>query len=76
MLNARYLPSASLIFDGTFGVDFTSQRSSSFLPFGNNVDQRTNQANQGDKALDDVAHQEITLSTNGTWTQDFWRLRR
>ena len=71
VFNARYLPTTSLNFDGTFGVDFTSQRSSSFLPFGNNVDERTNQANEGDKALDDVSHQEITLSTNGTWNHDF-----
>lgn len=70
--NLRYLPSTSLNFDGTFGVDFTGQRSTSFLPFGNNVDERTNQANEGDKALDDVAHQEITLSTNGTWNHDIW----
>ena len=72
VFNARYLPSTSLNFDGAFGIDFTGQRSSSFLPFGNNVDQRTNQANDGDKALDDVSHQEITLSTNGTWTKDFF----
>ena len=72
VFNARYLPSSQLNLDGTFGVDFTSQRSTSFLPFGNNVDGRTNQANEGDKALDDVSHQEITLSTNGTWNRDLW----
>jgi TonB-linked SusC/RagA family outer membrane protein len=72
-LNTRYLPTTNLSFDGTFGVDFTSQRSSTFLPFGNNVDFRTNQANEGDKSVDDRTHQEITLSANGTWNHDFFR---
>lgn len=70
-IRTTYIPTSSFNLDGTFGVDFTSQRSTSFLPFGNNLDFRTNQANQGDKSVDDRAHQEITLSTNGTWNQDF-----
>jgi hypothetical protein len=73
VLNTRYLPSANLNVDATFGVDFTSQRSTAFLPFGNNIDSRTNQANNGDKSVDDRSHQEITLSTNATWNRDLFK---
>jgi TonB-linked SusC/RagA family outer membrane protein len=69
-LRASYLPTASFNLDGTFGIDFTAQRSTAFLPFANNVDLRTNQANQGDADLDYRTHQEITLSVNGGYTRD------
>lgn len=69
-LRGSYIPSSSLNFDGTFGVDFTSQRSTSFLPFGNNIDRRTSRANNGLASVDDRTHQEVTLSVNGGWTSD------
>ncbi|MHB8837710.1 MAG: SusC/RagA family TonB-linked outer membrane protein [Gemmatimonadaceae bacterium] len=67
-LRGSYVPSADLNFDGTFGIDFTSQRSTTFLPFGNNVDRRTNRANAGLANVDDRTHQEVTMSVNGGWT--------
>jgi TonB-dependent starch-binding outer membrane protein SusC len=70
-LRASYIPTSAFNLDGTFGVDYTHTRSTAFLPFGNNVDLRTNQANGGDADLDDRAHQEITLSVNGGYTRDF-----
>ena len=70
-VRTSYIPTAALNFDATFGVDFTHTRSTAFLPFGNNVDGRTNQANSGDADLDDRSHQEITVSVNGGWTKDF-----
>jgi outer membrane receptor protein involved in Fe transport len=74
-VRTSYIPTTALNFDATFGVDFTQQRSSSFLPFGNNVDLRTNQANNGDADLDNRTHQEITLSVNGGWLRDLpWQL--
>lgn len=67
-LRASYIPSATLNFDATFGVDFTAQRSSEFLPYGNNVDLRVNRANQGQASIDDRTNQLLTLSVNGGWT--------
>ena len=67
-VRASYIPLASFNLDGTFGVDFTSQRSAAFIPFGNNLDQRINRANAGQASVDDRSHQEITLSVNGGYT--------
>ncbi|MEK7239232.1 MAG: SusC/RagA family TonB-linked outer membrane protein [Gemmatimonadota bacterium] len=72
-LRASYIPSSSLNFDGTFGVDFTAQRSTSFLPFGNNLDRRVNRANAGLASVDDRTHQEVTMSVNGGWTTDLMK---
>ncbi len=67
-LRASYIPLASFNLDGTFGVDYTSQRSAAFIPFGNNLDQRINRANAGRADVDDRSHQEITLSVNGGYS--------
>ncbi|HVZ47952.1 MAG TPA: SusC/RagA family TonB-linked outer membrane protein [Gemmatimonadaceae bacterium] len=67
-LRASYIPTATLNFDATFGLDFTAQRSTEFLPFGNNIDQRINRANNGQASVDDRANQVLTLSVNGGWT--------
>jgi TonB-dependent starch-binding outer membrane protein SusC len=64
-VRTSYIPTSNFNLDGTFGVDFTSQRSAQFIPFGNNLDARINRANGGLAALDDRSHQEITLSVNG-----------
>ncbi|HEU4890757.1 MAG TPA: TonB-dependent receptor, partial [Vicinamibacterales bacterium] len=74
-LRASYVPAASFNLDATVGVDFTAQRSTFFLPFGNNIDRRINRANEGEKTVDDRSHQEITVSVNGAWNRTFpWRL--
>ena len=67
---ASYIPSANLNFDVTAGVDFTAQRSTSFLPFGNNIDLRSGRQPGGIANVDDRTHQEITGSINGGWTRD------
>jgi TonB-linked SusC/RagA family outer membrane protein len=67
-VRASYIPSATLNFDATFGIDFTAQRSAEFLPFGNNVDLRINRANSGQASVDDRTNQVLTLSVNGGWT--------
>ncbi|MEA3244908.1 MAG: TonB-dependent receptor, partial [Gemmatimonadota bacterium] len=67
-VRASYIPTATLNFDATFGIDFTAQRSAEFLPFGNNVDLRTNRANSGQASVDDRSNQVLTLSVNGGWT--------
>lgn len=72
-MRASYIPSAQFNLDGTFGVDFTSQRSTFLIPFGNNIDGRINRANNGLASLDDRYHQEVTLSLNGTWARDIGR---
>lgn len=67
-VRASYIPSATLNFDATMGIDFTAQRSTSFLPFGNNIDLRINRANQGLANVDDRTNQVLTVSVNGGWT--------
>ena len=69
-VRTSYIPSTAFNLDGTFGVDFTATRSASLLPFGNNIDRRTNRANDGFASLDDRSHQELTLSVNGGYTRD------
>ena len=64
---SQYLPRVGLSFDGQVGIDYVGQRSTSFLPFGNNLDFRTAQANKGEKNVDDRTHQEITLGLSGNW---------
>jgi TonB-linked SusC/RagA family outer membrane protein len=70
-VRTSYIPTSALNFDATFGVDYTGTRSTAFLPFGNDVDAQTNQADNGDADVDDRTHQEITISVNGGWTRDF-----
>jgi TonB-linked SusC/RagA family outer membrane protein len=69
-MRGSYIPSANLNFDLTAGVDFTAQRSTSFLPFGNSIDGRTGRQPDGLANVDDRTHQEITGSINGGWTRD------
>jgi TonB-linked SusC/RagA family outer membrane protein len=69
-LRASYIPTTAFNIDGTFGLDFTAQRSTYLIPFGNNVDRRTSRANAGSKSVDDRTHQELTLSVNGGYTQE------
>jgi len=72
VVRGTYVPNAAWNFDGTFGIDFSSQRSSSFLPFGNNLDFRTNQANEGDKNVDDRTFQVTTVGANGSYNTDLF----
>ncbi|MBM4194139.1 MAG: SusC/RagA family TonB-linked outer membrane protein [Gemmatimonadetes bacterium] len=67
-LRASYIPSASLNFDATFGIDYTGTRSTQFLGFGNNLDLRINRANNGFASVDNRTNQVLTLSVNGGWT--------
>lgn len=71
VLRATYVPGAALSFDVSAGVDYVHQRDEAFLPFGNNFDRRTAQANEGDRDVADRGQQEITLGANGTWTSTF-----
>ncbi len=69
-VRASYIPTTTFNIDGTFGLDFTAQRSTYLIPFGNNVDRRINRANAGSKSVDDRTHQELTLSVNGGYTRE------
>ena len=68
-VRASYIPIAEFNVDATFGVDFTAQRSTYFIPFGNNFDSRINRANAGSASVDDRTHQELTASVNGGYTR-------
>ena len=69
-VRGSYVPSTTFNLDGTFGVDFTAQRSTSLVPFGNNLEQRINRANEGSASVDDRTHQEITMSVSGGYTSN------
>lgn len=73
-MRASYIPVAEFNVDATFGVDFTSQRSTYFIPFANNFDGRINRANAGSASVDDRAHQELTASINGGFTRALSRM--
>ena len=66
-IRGSYIPTTHFNLDGTFGVDFSAQRSTYFIPFGNNYDKRINRANNGSASVDDRTHQELTVSINGGW---------
>lgn len=69
-VRTSYIPTQAFNLDATFGVDFTAQRSTSFLRFGNNLDQRTSRANGGFASIDNLTRQELTLSLNGGYTSN------
>ena len=70
-LNANYalLPNVNL--DATFGVDFTSQRSTEFARFNYNVDQFTGNRTAGFRDLAERDHRNITADVKGNWTTNF-----
>lgn len=73
-LNANWTISDGLVFDGTFGVDVTNGRNVSFFPFGWNVDGFTPYYTEGNRAIGDRNHREVTgdfkVSYDNNFTDD------
>ncbi len=59
-INANWTLAQGLVFDGTFGVDVTNQRSVNFFPFGWNVDGFSTFFTDGLRSLSDRNHREVT----------------
>ena len=68
VLSGAFNPTASLTLDATFGIDNTNARSVSFLPFGNAVDNFSQRNPNGERTVDIVNTQNITLDAKGTWS--------
>ncbi|MDH5805581.1 MAG: TonB-dependent receptor, partial [Gemmatimonadota bacterium] len=66
-----YEATEGLNLDLTFGIDATNQINYDFMPFGNDVDNFTNVADQGFRYAGNRNNREITIDTRGTWTKRF-----
>jgi TonB-linked SusC/RagA family outer membrane protein len=69
--DAAYTPFPSLNFTGVLGVDYTSQTTTQFQPFGYNVDNVIGDDVFGDKGIYDENNRQITLDVKANWTRDF-----
>ncbi len=70
-LDLQYTPIPSLNFTGVFGVDYTSQTTTQFQPFGYNVDNVIGDNVFGDKGIYDENNRQITVDVKSNWTRDF-----
>jgi TonB-linked SusC/RagA family outer membrane protein len=70
-IDVGYTPVASLNLTGILGVDYTSQTSTQFQPFGYNVDNVIGDDVFGDKGIYDENNRQITLDVKANWTRDF-----
>ncbi len=70
-LTATYVPVSTVSLSATVGFDQTSARSVSFLPFGNAIDNFTNNAPNGSRNLDVTENQNVTLEAKASWNRSF-----
>ena len=68
-LNTVFQAFPTVSFEGTLGVDVTSQLSQAFRPFGNDVDGFINVSPGGDKTVDNRTQRIITAEAKTTWRQ-------
>ena len=73
-LDAQYTPIPSLNFSGTVGVDYTSEVTTNFQPFGYNIDKVINQNVFGDKGIYQWNDREVTVDLKSNFTRDFGKL--
>jgi TonB-dependent starch-binding outer membrane protein SusC len=70
-IDAGYTPFASLNLTAILGVDYTSQTSTHFQPFGYNIDGVIGDDVFGDKGIYDENNRQVTLDVKANWTRDF-----
>jgi TonB-linked SusC/RagA family outer membrane protein len=75
-LSAKWTPTTEINFDATGGLDNTSVRGVSFLPFGNNVDHFSQNAPDGSRNLDELWQQNVTLDTKVSWDHQLSQMFR
>lgn len=68
-VSTHYAPFTDLLFDVILGVDNTTARSISFLPFGNAIDNFTQNAPDGSRNLDVTSFQNITFDVKSNWNR-------
>jgi TonB-linked SusC/RagA family outer membrane protein len=70
-LEVGYSPVPSINLKSVVGVDFLSQTSTNYQPFGYNVDGVIGDNVFGDKTINDENNRQITMDLQGNWTRDF-----
>lgn len=68
-VSSHYAPVSDLLFDAIVGVDNTTARSVSFLPFGNAIDNFTANAPDGSRSLDVTTFQNVTFDFKTNWNR-------
>jgi hypothetical protein len=72
-LSTNYKLTKEISLDGTFGIDYVSQRSSNLNPFGYNVDAFVANEINGALHLGKREHTEWTVDMKGNWNRNFTR---
>ena len=70
-LDAQYTPFPELNFQGTVGVDYTSEVTTNYQPFGYNVDKVIGDNVLGSKDIRQWNDREVTVDLKGNWQRDF-----
>ncbi|MDZ7363013.1 MAG: SusC/RagA family TonB-linked outer membrane protein [candidate division KSB1 bacterium] len=70
-LSTSYKLTNEIALDGTFGIDYVSQRSTNLNPFGNNVDAFVTNFVDGYLGIGKREHTELTLDVKGSWNRNF-----
>lgn len=70
-LDVQFTPVPELVLSGTFGVDYTSETTTNFGPFGYNIDNIIGDNVFGYKGIYQWNDRELTLDTKANWTRDF-----
>ncbi len=70
-ISTNYKISNEINVEGIFGVDFVSQRSSSYRPFGWNVDGKTGAETDGSLVIGKREHKEWTIDVKANWNKNF-----
>ena len=70
-LSTSYKLTNEIALDGTFGIDYVSQRSTNLNPFGNNVDAFVTNLTEGYLGIGKREHTEWTVDVKGSWNRNF-----
>ncbi|MCI0690729.1 SusC/RagA family TonB-linked outer membrane protein [candidate division KSB1 bacterium] len=70
-LSTNYKLAKEISLDGTFGIDYVSQRSSNLNPFGYNVDAFVANEINGALRIGKREHTEWTVDLKGNWSRNF-----
>jgi TonB-dependent starch-binding outer membrane protein SusC len=72
--DVQYSPVTELSLNGTFGVDYTSETTTNFQPFGYNVDGIIGDRVFGAKGIYQSNDREVTVDLKANWTKDLARV--